>query len=218
MAPKILPKESEVADNVENLVAGRFVGEAQVIVDDFAAAIKDQQVGRGCPRSESLTPQFVRLGFQDKCSASGYFTAKLFGRDYLSMHLVGDGRLPAVIQQITDFEGVLIPGMISQRGPSLTEDHGLLDMPDWLSGPLHVDLGVHEEFDETDGRAIQTWRLGRIKFNETVINSQSGQSRQNMFDKSYLSGGLTESGAALRAGDLVNSSRDKSAWIKVAAN
>src|SRR5260370_39870157 len=134
------------------------------------------------------------------------------------MHLVGDRRLPAVIQQITDFERVLVPGMISQRGPSLAEDHGLLDMPDWLSGTLHGDFGVHEDFDETDGRAIQTGRLGRIKFDEAVINSQSGQSRQNMFDKSYLSGGLTESCAALCAGDLVNSSGDKSAWSKVAAN
>src|SRR5262245_62110890 len=78
VAGEVEPAQGEVADEVEYLVPGRFVGEAQAVADRPAVAEHDQVRGRQVP-ANALRTQRVRLGRGHERAAPGHLAHERAG-------------------------------------------------------------------------------------------------------------------------------------------
>ena len=99
VAAQVLAQERQVAEDVENLVAGRLVGEAQSIVDR-AVRTEDHQVAHACPPAKALLPQSDRFFLEQECAATGDPPGEAGWSHVHGAHLPADRRPQAVVKQI----------------------------------------------------------------------------------------------------------------------
>src|SRR5262245_29530189 len=121
VAAHVVAEEGEITQYVEDLVAGRLVGEARPVADRTVPP-EDQQVGNRGARAQPLTPQFRHLGREDKGSADGEVVDETVRRDGLAADLPVDGRVLAVIEQVRDPQLVFGSGVQSNRGTALSDN------------------------------------------------------------------------------------------------
>ena len=94
-----MSQQRQVADDVEYLVAGQLVSEAQAVADRPSGA-HHQQVGGGRPAAQSLAAKLHRLGFQQEGTAAGHLGDEPLGSDDLGMALAADRRSRAVVEEV----------------------------------------------------------------------------------------------------------------------
>src|SRR4051794_9370690 len=110
VAAKVVTKQGEVTEEIEDLVACRLVGMGQPVVDRPIRA-KDQKVRRGRSRSQALTSQFFRFCFEDKGAATGHFCSEGLGSNDLCVTLTSNRGLEAVIEGITNLQSIVVRRM-----------------------------------------------------------------------------------------------------------
>ena len=66
-------------------------------------------------------------------------------------------------------------------------------------------------------RSIETRGFGRIELHRAVVDAQSGQGGENVFDERHLSRRAAEGGSPLRPGDGGDARRDPGRRLQVAA-
>ena len=101
MPGEVEPAQRQVADQVEHLVPGRFVGEPQAVADRAARAEHDQigRVSGACPTPCSRKD--VRLANGHERAARCHFADELAGRDINRERLPRDRCHSAVIEEVT---------------------------------------------------------------------------------------------------------------------
>ena len=127
------------------------------------------------------------------------------------MGLTHERRGGTVIQEVTDAE-ILGPGMESQSGPGLGDNHRLIDAIDGAVSGLQDRAGLRESLDETAGRAVEARRFGSVEFDIAIVDAQAGQGRQDVLHQADLAGRIAQGGPAFRAADLLNSGGQKDRW------
>ena len=96
---QIHAQERQVADHVENLVPGAFVGKAERIAH-HAIPAEDQHIGRGGPGADSGGAQRLGLGLEQEGPAARELTAKRGRGEIDQVALQADGRIWAVVEVI----------------------------------------------------------------------------------------------------------------------
>ena len=96
---QIHAQERQVADHVENLVPGAFVGKAERIAH-HAIPAEDQHIGRGGPGADAGGAQRLGLGLEQEGPAACELTAKRGRGEIDQVALQADGRIWAVVEVI----------------------------------------------------------------------------------------------------------------------
>ena len=89
MPVKIVPQQGQVADHVQNFVAGRLVGMMQAIAHR-ASGTENKQISVSQPFAQALAAKLGRLAFQYERSAMGQLGGKALSGKGLRMDLPAD--------------------------------------------------------------------------------------------------------------------------------
>jgi hypothetical protein len=81
-----------------------------------------------------------------------------------------------------------------------------------------LDAGLSQGVHERLGRPVEPRRFSGIEFHEAIINAQTRQSSQDVFDEGDLGATTAQGRSPLRGGDLVNLGRDFDHRAKIRAH
>src|SRR5262249_39282681 len=154
---------------IENLVTGRFVGEAQAIAD-HAARTEDQQIGSRRSRAKTLSAQLVGFALEQKSPAARNEIYESFGRNGFRVRLSDDRRPRPVVERVSDAQLIMLDGMQRQGRAAVRDQHRLMDS---VNGPprwLHAYASPPDGVDELLGRAVQARGFGTIELYQAIID------------------------------------------------
>lgn len=179
---QVTTQECQVADEIEDLVAGAFVGKVKRIVDRTGRSV-DKQVTVRQMFSESLCLQSSGLRLQDKSSRRSNLSHEAVWFDSAGRVLRGDGAAGAVVEVIADCEAGARkrPNAYSAcpvPNAKRTIDHQALP---WLS--LWPGSCFQDSFDQGLAGTIEPGRFGRIEPDQTVVDLQTGQGGHHVLDQ-----------------------------------
>src|SRR5439155_20175089 len=116
--------------SVQDLVPGRLVGVAQLVVDRPARA-EDEQVGGGRAGAQPLAAQLGGLGLQQEGSGRGQLADEQPRRQLAGTQLPGDGGGGAVVEEVAERQGGPVVGgrVQGQGGAAGADGDGPVDAP-----------------------------------------------------------------------------------------
>lgn len=179
---QVTTQKCQVADEIEDLVAGTFVGKVKRIVDRTGRPV-DEQVTVRQVFSESLCLQRRGLSLQDKSSRRSNLCHEGVRFDSAGRVLGGDGATGAVVQVIADCEAGARkwPNAYSTCPVSNAKRTINHQAHPWLS--LWAGSCCQDSFDQGLAGTIEPGRFGRIEPDQTVVNLQAGQGGHHVLDQ-----------------------------------
>lgn len=214
---QVAAKQGDVAENVEHLVPGGFIGEPGNVVDGPARP-KDQDVGGRKVQSHSRPMQLERFGFEKESAARRQVARVRLRRDRLSVFLSFDGRVGTIVEEVADAKFIALGGMQSDAGASLLYGDGFADGPNASGGALGNDAGAAKDFRELPRRSIETRRFGPVQFDVAIVDAHPAEGGEHVFHKRHAVRQDSESGSAMRVGDEVSASGNDRGSAKVGAD
>jgi hypothetical protein len=213
----VVAQKKQVAEYIEDLVACRLVGEAEVIIDRPARA-KDQQVPVLGAWPQALLFQLQRLAFQEKSAATGDFGSEGLRRDVARVDLRMDWRRLSIVEKVTDPQFKKARGVQGQRGITLTNHDGPVNAVYVSVLFLHNGADGLKSSHETLRGTVQTRRFRRVEVNIAVIDVQSAQGGQNVLNQADLEEAIAKRGAAMCTGHIIDMGADASLRAQIEAH
>lgn len=214
VAAQITTEQSEIADNIENLVPRRFVATPQFIVDRPPLP-ENEQVRRPGSASQSLPAEHVGLFFKQERSAITQFLAKSLRCDDQRVALRRYGSEGTVIEQIAHFQLALAGRMQSQAGSLALDDRFSCDRCDSAKRWLQANAGAKQASRELPGGTIQAGRLNGVQFDQAIIDVQPRQRRQHMLHHFHSPGPLPQDRSPLGPRDLLDRCRNVNGGLQI---
>jgi len=183
MANQVKPAKGEVADEVEDFVPRRLVGESQSVFNRPAGTEDEKLIVRQV-LANPLRAEGARFFFEQERSTTGDFPGERFRREISCERLASDRGPGTVIENVTGGQPVVRGGRWVQadRCAILCNDNGLRHGPDRPASGLKGGTGGHEGIRKASRGAIQARWLRGIQFDDAVVDSQAGEGGEGMFD------------------------------------
>ncbi len=141
-----------------------------------------------------------------------------FGGNDLRVHLSVNGRSESVIEQVADPEMVFRGRVQGQGCPVAPDEDRLIDAPDSPLRRLQDRTGVAQDIDEAPCRAVQTGRFRSIQLDQAIVDAQTGQGCQNVFDKPHVFRGTSQRCSPLCAGHIFELGMDADVRLQIGAH
>ena len=195
---KVEAQESQVAEQVEYLVACTLIRKAQRVPDRSLAA-EDQEIGRGRSEADARCTKSIRLCLGDKCAAGSELLLEYFRRQAHAIAVSLDRCIRTVIKMVGQGEGPCGAGVGRESSISVADNHRAFELKDLAHPVLFDHAGLLERLDECATGAIAARALGRVDLNDAIVDAHTSQGGQDMFSHFNDGVALLDRGAALRA-------------------
>jgi hypothetical protein len=187
MAGKVESAESQIANEIENLVSGRFVSEPQRVID-WPASAKHKQIRAGEVLTNSLRSEFSRFVLGKKRATAGNVVNERRGARGQCVRLRRNRGAETVIEPVTYSQFANITGMEGECRTGRTHHNRRIHREHRPASRLVHYPSATECGNKLTSGAIQAGRLRAIEFHGAVINAKAGESAKNVFDKSNCRG------------------------------
>ena len=208
VAPEIGSEQGEVADAVEDLVSGTFVGVQEVVVDGAVVA-ENQQVLVGQPLPEALVFQGLDLAVENERAAAGDAGRKVAGVGQERSVLRTYRRVRPVVEVVA--YGQAGPGQGSQRelfSGGADRQHPVDDQ----AGPRSVldnPSRFEDRLDDRTARSVEARWLGGVQGHQTVVDLQAGQRGKDVLNQLDDHSVLADCGATLPGQNRISCGWDR---------
>ena len=202
-ALEVKPHESQIAEQVEQLVAGTFVWKAQR-VSDRTFATEDQEIRRGSPEADARCTKSICLALGDEGPAGSNLSLERLGRESHAIAVSGDRGVRAIIEMVCQSERPGSAGIGDERGFSLADDHRAFELKHLAHPVLLDDAGCFDGFDKGPARAVAARALRGVDLDDAVVDAAPGQGGQHVFGHFHGGVALSERGPARRRDDSID--------------
>ena len=210
-------QQGQVADHVEDLMPGAFVGVAQFVADDAVAA-EEQEVGGIGSHADPGGPQRVRLGLQEESAAGGQLAAEGFRGEADAVALGADRCLAAVIEMIGEHQAAGRGGRVDREDGVALSDADRILHDEGLAHPVLLeDPGAVEGLDERLARAVATGTLARVDLDDRIVDLEAGQRGHDVLDHLDARAVAADRRATLRRRDRIDPRGDRRPTRQVGA-
>ena len=193
VAEDVVAGEGEVTDEVEDLVAGELVGEAEVAVEDAVAAENDDAFFGGTADQAHVT-QFLFVFAPTEGAGGGDFALVGAGGEVDGVSLTADGR--GEVDFVGD--GVAVAGIHADEFVAFTHLDVLEDAEILAAAALRFEANFAEGLGIRKGAAIEDGELEVVEIDEDVVDAGSEQGGEQVF------GGRDEDALAHEAGGVTD--------------
>jgi len=193
VAKNVVAGESEVADEVEDLVANELVVKAQRAVGD-ALAIQDDGISFGDTADQTHVAQLLFVLLEAEGAGGSDLRAIVAGSEINDKALAADGR--GEVDLVGD--AVAFAGIDTNELVAIVDLDSLADTEVFAAAALGLEADVTEGFDVRQGTAVEDGKLEVVELHDDVVDAGSDEGREQVF------GGGDKHALAHKAGGVAN--------------
>ena len=171
----------QIADQVEHLVAGGFVFETQLVVDQAVAVVDARVLIVGALPESKCAQHLDFFGHAERPGGSDLGGEQIAGQFDLD-NLRPFERTAVIIQSVGDLQTIGI-GQRDDRAFSISDRDSLGDIEEMAGNALVGDARRTQAIDEVFGRAIEAGQFDGVEFNHEIVQTQALARREQMFGR-----------------------------------
>ncbi len=180
-ADQAVPEQVQIADRIENLVLDELVVVAQPVLVEHAVIVEHDRVVLAAAEREVVRAQVLDVFLETEGTRATHFLDKRCGGkvDHAGLLLLGKQRMIEI-----DFETDLEAVERREFDPlvAILDADLLFDLDEFFRRVLLDDTGRLDQKYERSRAAIHNRNLFRAEIDVSVIDAETGNGRQQVFD------------------------------------